>query len=66
VVAPDRSAAQQKIAEDYTWCMRAKPKFECDQERAKALSALDKPKPAAKPKRPAKQAAVAPNVATAR
>jgi hypothetical protein len=65
VVAPDRSAAQQKIAEDYTWCMRAKPKFECDQERAKALSALDKPKPAAKPKRPAKQAAVAPNVATA-
>jgi hypothetical protein len=45
--------------------MRAKPKFECEQARAKALSALDKPKPAAKPKRPAKQAA-APNVATAR
>jgi hypothetical protein len=26
--------------------MRAKPKFECEQARAKALSALTKPKPA--------------------
>lgn len=63
-VALDRAAAEQKIGEDYTSCMRAKPKFDCEQERAKALSALDKPKPVAKPKRPAKQAA-APNVATA-
>jgi len=63
--AADRAAAEQKIVEEYTWCMRAKPKFECEQARAKALSALDKPKPAAKPKRPAKQAA-APNVANAR
>lgn len=60
--AADRATAEQKILEDYTWCMRAKPKFECEQARAKALSALDKPKPAAKPKRPPKQAA-APNVA---
>jgi hypothetical protein len=41
-------ADEQKIAEDYARCMRAKPKFECEQERAKALSALTKPK-AAKP-----------------
>jgi hypothetical protein len=60
--AAGRVAAEQKILEEYTWCMRAKPKFECEQARAKALSALDKPKPAAKPKRPPKQAAV-PNVA---
>jgi hypothetical protein len=60
--AADRVAAEQKILEEYTWCMRAKPKFECEQARAKALSALDKPKPAAKPKRAPKQAA-APNVA---
>jgi hypothetical protein len=60
----DRAAAEQKIGEDYAWCMRAKPKFECEQARAKALSALDKAKPAAKPKRPAKQAAAAPKVAT--
>jgi hypothetical protein len=65
-VAPDRAAAQQKIGEDYARCMRAKPKFECEQERAKALGALDKPKPVAKPKRPGKQAATAPNVATAK
>jgi hypothetical protein len=38
-------SAEQKIAEDYAWCMRAKPKFECEQARAKALSALSKPKP---------------------
>jgi hypothetical protein len=60
--ATDRVAAEQKILEEYTWCMRAKPKFECEQARAKALSALDKPNPAAKPKRPPKQAAT-PNVA---
>lgn len=63
--ALDRAAAEQKILEDYTWCMRAKPKFECEQARARALSTLDKPKPAGKAKRPGKQAA-APNVATAR
>lgn len=40
-------ANEQKIAEDYTWCLRAKPKFECDQLRAKALG-MTKPK-AAKP-----------------
>jgi hypothetical protein len=39
-------SAEQKIAEDYAWCMRAKPKFECEQARAKAISALTKPKPA--------------------
>jgi hypothetical protein len=39
-----QSTPEQKIAEDYTWCMRAKPKFECEQARAKALSALNKSK----------------------
>jgi hypothetical protein len=43
-VAP--MSPEQKIAEDYAWCMRAKPKFECEQARAKARSALNKPKPA--------------------
>jgi hypothetical protein len=46
---------EQKIAEDYAWCMRAKPKFECEQERAKAMSALNKPK-AVKPGPKAKAA----------
>jgi hypothetical protein len=58
--AVDRAAAEQKIAEDYAWCMRAKPKFECETARASALKALDAPvKPKAKSK-PAK----APKVAT--
>ena len=51
-----RAAAERKIADDYAACMRAKPKFECEQSRAKALSALEAPKPA-KPQRPRKQAA---------
>jgi hypothetical protein len=41
-------SAEQKIAQDYAWCMRAKPKFECEQARARAQAALAKPK-AAKP-----------------
>lgn len=45
--AADRVAREQKIAEDYAWCMRAKPRFVCDTERADALKALDAP---AKPK----------------
>jgi hypothetical protein len=53
-----RAAAERKVADDYTACMRAKPKFECEQARAKALSALDAPKPT-KPQRPRKQAAAA-------
>jgi hypothetical protein len=55
---PERAAVEQKIGEDYAWCMRAKPKFECEQARAKALSELDRPKNG-KTKRPAKQAATA-------
>jgi len=57
-VAEKRAAAERKIADDYAACMRAKPKFDCEQSRAKALSALDAPKPA-KPQRPRKQAAAA-------
>ena len=53
-----RAAAERKIADDYAACMRAKPKFDCEQSRAKALSALEAPKPA-KPQRPRKQAAAA-------
>jgi hypothetical protein len=41
--APDRTARAQKIAQDYTWCMRAKPKFDCDTQRAAALKTLDVP-----------------------
>jgi len=56
----NRAAAEQKIAEDYASCMRAKPKFACEQARTKALTALDKPagKPL-KPQRARKQAAAA-------
>jgi hypothetical protein len=62
-VPETRAAAAQKIETDYTGCMRAKPKYECDQSRARALSALDKPKPLKKPRKqaaavPAKQAAI--------
>jgi hypothetical protein len=57
-VAEMRAAAERKIADDYAACMRAKPKFDCEQSRAKALSALEAPKPA-KPQRPRKQAAAA-------
>jgi len=41
--AEERAAAQQQIAEDYSWCMRAKPRFDCEQERASALKRLDRP-----------------------
>ena len=51
--AEARAAAEQKILQEYMACMRAKPKFECDQARAKAVSALDKPK-AAQKKQPRK------------
>lgn len=39
-----RAAAEQKINQDYMTCMRAKPKFDCDQARTKSMAALDKPK----------------------
>ena len=56
---------EQKIAEAHIVCMRLKPKFECEQARARAIGALDRPKPG-KPARPAKQAkAPAPQVAAA-
>ena len=61
---PDRAAAEQRIGEDYAWCMRSKPKFDCEQARAKALSALEQPK-AGKTKRAGKQAGLTPKVATA-
>jgi hypothetical protein len=49
--APDRTAREQKIAEDYAQCMRARPKFECETARAAALKALDAPaRSKAKPK----------------
>jgi hypothetical protein len=49
--AEARAAAEQKINQDYMACMRAKPKFECDQARTKSMAALDKPK-VAKPRKP--------------
>jgi hypothetical protein len=57
--AEARAAAEQKINQDYMACMRAKPKFDCDQTRTKALSALDKPKPQKRQAR--KSAAVGPD-----
>jgi hypothetical protein len=45
-----RAAAEQKINQDYMACMRAKPKFDCDQTRTKSMTALDKPK-VAKPRK---------------
>ncbi len=56
----DRAAAEQKIAEEHAWCMRAKPKFECEQARARALAELDHPAKPVKAKRSDKQAAAAP------
>ena len=50
--AEARAAAEQKINQDYMACMRAKPKFDCDQARTKSMAALDKPK-VAKPRKPA-------------
>ena len=48
-----RAAAEQKINQDYMACMRAKPKFDCDQARTKSAAALDKPKVAKPRKSPA-------------
>ena len=63
---PDRAVAEQKIGEDYAWCMRAKPKFECEQARARALGEIDRVK-GGKAKRPDRQAATLPGkVAAAR
>jgi len=50
-----RAAAEQKVNQDYMACLRAKPKFDCDQARTKALSALDKPK-SQKQRKPASKA----------
>jgi len=60
-----RANAERKIAADYTACMRAKPKYECDQLRAKAIGALENPKPA-KPQRQRKQASAAVEAQAAR
>ncbi len=46
-----RAAAEQKINQDYMACMRAKPKFDCDQARTKSMAALDEPK-LVKPRKP--------------
>jgi hypothetical protein len=54
--AEARAAAEQKVNQDYMACLRAKPKFDCDQARAKALSALDKPKPQKQQRKPASKA----------
>ena len=63
--AEARANAERKITADYASCMRAKPKYECEQLRAKAISALDNPKPA-KPQRPRKQASAAVETQAAR
>jgi len=42
--AEARAASEQKVNQDYMACLRAKPKFDCDQARTKAMAALDKPK----------------------
>lgn len=52
----DRAAREQRIAEDHAVCMRLKPRFECEQARARALGALDKPKAGKPAKQPAKHA----------
>ena len=48
-----RAAAEQKINQDYMACMRAKPKFDCDQARTKSMAGLDKPAKVVKPRKPA-------------
>jgi hypothetical protein len=63
--AEARANAERRIAEDHVACMRAKPKYDCDQSRAKAIGVLDNPKPA-KPQRPRKQAAAAVETQAAR
>jgi hypothetical protein len=48
-----RAAAEQKINQDYMACMRAKPKFDCDQVRSKSMAGLDKPAKIVKPRKAA-------------
>jgi hypothetical protein len=60
--ALDRAAREEKIAQDYASCMRAKPKFECETARAAAIRALDAP---AKAKARSKSAAKEPAPAVA-
>jgi hypothetical protein len=48
-----RAAAEQKINQDYMACMRAKPKFDCDQARTKSMAGLDKPAKVVKPRKAA-------------
>jgi hypothetical protein len=61
--ALDRAAREQKIAEDYAWCMRAKPKFECEAARSAALKALDTPVKAKAKSKSAAKATQSPEVA---
>ena len=58
--ADARAASEQKINQNYMACMRAKPKFECDQTRTKALAVLDKPKTQKRQQRKAAAAAAEP------
>jgi len=37
-----RAMMENEIAEQFKWCMRAKPKHECEQARARALARLNK------------------------
>lgn len=48
-----RATAEQKINQDYMACMRAKPKFDCDQARTKSMAGLDKPAKVVKPRKAA-------------
>jgi hypothetical protein len=63
IPAPDRAAREEKIAQDYASCMRAKPKFECESARAAALKALDAPAKAKAKSKSAAKAVPAPAVA---
>jgi len=51
--ADTRASAEKKIGEDYVACMRNKPKFDCDEARAKAIAALDR---GSKPTKPQQRA----------
>lgn len=62
--APDRVTREQKIAEDYALCMRAKPKFECEAARAAALKTLDTPVKAKAKSKSAAKATQSPEVVT--
>ena len=54
----DRAELERRAAADHAVCMKLKPKFECEQARARALGTLERPK-AVKPAKPAKQAKAA-------